>query len=116
MAREPAGIAAWIAAKDAKSLQQLPEIGKRLAETIVAELNGKVDGWLSAEELTGLSAASIEPAARPPLIEEAIETLLALGESRSDAERMIDRALAGGESFDSPDAVVAAAFGVRASA
>ena len=118
MTLEPATIAAAIAAKDTKALQQLPEIGKRLAETIVAELHGKVDSHLSPEDEARLSAAAngfIEHKPRPRAIEEAIETLEALGESRADAERMVDRVLAQTEpeSLQTPDEIVAAALGAR---
>lgn len=116
MAQEPAVIAAAIAAKDAKALQRLPEIGKRLAETIIVDLTGKVDGWLGAGEIAGLNlaAAGVEARSRPRAVEAAIDTLLALGETRGDAERMIDRVLATNpaDSFDGPDGLVAAAFGV----
>src|SRR5690606_7419780 len=45
MAVEPGVIAQAIVAEDHKALERLPEIGKRLAQTIVAELSGKVDGF-----------------------------------------------------------------------
>ena len=40
-------IAVAIADRDAAFLQSLPEIGRRMADTIIAELSGKVDGFLS---------------------------------------------------------------------
>ncbi|MEZ6318337.1 MAG: hypothetical protein R3B49_06235, partial [Phycisphaerales bacterium] len=50
---------------------------------------------------------------RPPVVEEAIEALVALGEGRADAERKVDMALGGRapDAFASADELVAAAFG-----
>ncbi len=98
LARDPAHIAAAIVAKDAKSLQQLPEIGKRLAETVIAELSGKVDRFATELAVEGLGlparAAIIEPRrSLPPAAEEALAALMALGDARPDAERKVQIAL-----------------------
>ncbi|MBL8758392.1 MAG: hypothetical protein JNK35_08195 [Phycisphaerae bacterium] len=92
----PPAVAAAIAARDTKWLTNLPEIGKRLAETIVAELHGKADAFADPTVIrdplgSPLAAASIEPASRrhPPAVAEAIEALCALGETRADAERKV---------------------------
>jgi len=95
MAVAPAEIANAISAKDSKSLAKLPEIGKRLSETIVAELTGRVASYLGLDE-SDLPRSSIEfkPAsAHLPVESEAIEALVALGESRSEAERIVGKAL-----------------------
>lgn len=106
MAQDPAWIATAIARKDAKSLQELPEIGKRLAETIVAELHGKVDRFL-IDDLDDL--ATIEINSLPPAAEEAVSALVALGQPRADAERMVARAVEHAGDTDA-EAIVAAAF------
>ncbi|MFK7885136.1 MAG: Holliday junction branch migration protein RuvA [Phycisphaerales bacterium] len=98
LAKDPAHIAAAIVAKDAKALQQLPEIGKRLAETVIAELSGKVDRFateLAMQDMspTGRAASTIEPSRLPPAAEEAVAALLALGETRADAERKVEIAM-----------------------
>lgn len=115
MTIEPAAIAAAVAADDTKALEKLPEIGKRLAQTIVAELSGKVDAFLTEGERRDLEAASAirEHKRRPPVVEEAIEALVALGEGRADAERKVDMALGGRtpDAFASANELVAAAFG-----
>eukprot|EP00913_Durusdinium_trenchii_P005960 g5572.t1 len=94
LAIEPAQIARAISSRDARALQKLPEIGKRLAETIIVELHGKVDGFLTPGE--------------------AVSALMALGETRDGAERKVERAraLVGAEA--GTDELVAAAFGQRA--
>ncbi|MCC7145818.1 MAG: hypothetical protein IT443_05180 [Phycisphaeraceae bacterium] len=45
MAVDPGRIAAAIAERDTATLQSLPEIGRRTAETIIATLHGKVDAF-----------------------------------------------------------------------
>ncbi len=90
MSVEPARIAAAIQARDIRALTQLPEIGKRLAETVVAELSGKVAAFLTPAEVKSLdAAASYGPG---PVGIDAVEALLALGETRADAETLVARA------------------------
>lgn len=103
MTLEPSRIAAAIADRDVAMLQTLPEIGKRMAETIVATLNGKVDDFLtpqasaSAEKPTGKgkAAAGASPSAVPAgnLARQALEALVQLGEQRAAASTWIDQAL-----------------------
>ncbi|MEM7756177.1 MAG: Holliday junction branch migration protein RuvA [Planctomycetota bacterium] len=115
MAVPPAEIAGAIAARDAKALIKLPEIGKRLAETVVAELHGKVDRWLlEGAEVVVLDAASRNAKPADPLEDEAVAALVALGQSVADAERMVARARAAlGERAGtaSTEDLIAAAFG-----
>ena len=88
-------IAAAIEAKDTRFLSGLGGIGKRTAETIVAELFGKAGKFV----LTGIDgrASTGAPVAgsasrRPQAEEDAIAGLMALGERRPDAERFLERA------------------------
>jgi Holliday junction DNA helicase RuvA len=84
-------IAHAIESKDAKFLVQLPEIGKRTAETIVAELSGKVKDFVGA--IAESSATSLGGGGRRSAVEEdAIQALIALGDRRVDAEVLLDRA------------------------
>ncbi len=117
LANEPAWVAAAIAGKDSKRLRTLPEIGPRLAETIIAELHGKIDGVLGADELAALDGASVElrpGASLPAAAQEAVSALIALGETRVVAERLVDRAIAQVGDDGGADAIVAAAFRQRA--
>lgn len=86
-------IANAIEGKDARFLVQLNGIGKRTAELIIAELAGKVKTF-AAEYLTanGGTPAAHAGVKRIALEEEAIEALMALGERRPDAERLLERA------------------------
>lgn len=97
LAEPPAIIASAIARRDTAALQKLPEIGKRLAETVVAELVGKVDRFV----LGDVSEHAPPPArARPAAAEEAVRALVALGQTPSEAERAVDRAVAAAEDGD----------------
>lgn len=118
MAREPAQIARAIAARDTHALQELPEIGKRMAETVIAELHGKVEGFLSGAEVAGLNASAAgraEP--RPGELQgaaaEAAKVLVALGETRADAEHKAREAAARAGDRATPEQIVARVFAGR---
>lgn len=89
----PAGeIAAAIEMKDARSLVKLPQVGKRAAETIIAELAGKVGRYVTGGlPATGTPARAPAAIRLPPEEEDAVATLIALGERRPDAETLLER-------------------------
>lgn len=103
-------IARAIAEKDVLALQRLPEIGKRLAETVIAELNGKVEGFLAHDATASLTEP--KPALRAAAA-QAVEALVRLGEPQAEAERMVRRAMDADAGLTSPDAILTAAFGMR---
>jgi len=108
MAREPAEIASMIASGDTKGLQRLPEIGKRLAETIVAELRDTVAAaaWLDVRPARESKAAGLTGAWA-----ESVAALIALGQADADAEQMVRAVKARRPELESADAIVGAAFG-----
>lgn len=95
LAIEPGAVAAAIVGKDVRALTKLPEIGKRLAETVIAELTGKVEAFLPVGEIEHLDRAARSSTAmqRDAVVEEAIDALVALGEMRGEAERLVGKAL-----------------------
>lgn len=110
---------------DVKALTQLPEIGKRLAETIIVELKGKLDAYLTAD---ALEAGVLGGSGPRPVIgasdlrltipeQEAVDVLIRLGEQRVEAERKVaravERATQAGASAKTPDEIVAAVFAGR---
>jgi len=106
LVRPVAEVAAAIQAKDAKMLVALPEIGRRTAETVIAQLHGKV------EQFAGPVVAverEMSPAA-----EEALAVLIQLGERRADAAALIERVLAVAPELDSPEAVIQQAYKIKA--
>jgi Holliday junction DNA helicase RuvA len=102
----PAGeIAQAIESKDARFLSQLPTIGKRLAEQVIAELAGKVQEFATAA--IGGRAGPGHPVTRhTPIEEDAIAALMALGERRIDAEHLLERAKQGTAKLNTTDAYV----------
>jgi holliday junction DNA helicase RuvA len=79
-------IASAIALKDVRKLSTLSGIGKRAAETIIAELHGKVDKFAVG------TAAAVPVAQLPDYEQQAIEVLVKLGERRPEAENWVIRA------------------------
>lgn len=87
----PAGqIARAIESKDTRFLIGLKGIGKRTAELVVAELHGKVKDFAIGYGEMAHVGAPVSP--RSAADEDAIEGLMALGEPRALAERLLDRA------------------------
>ncbi|MEL6328220.1 MAG: Holliday junction branch migration protein RuvA [Planctomycetota bacterium] len=114
MASPPSVVAGWIVAGDTAALKSLPEVGKKLAETLVTELRDKA----------GVFADLVEDPDRPASVEakpgelsevhlDAVLALVALGESRSDAERLIERTTAQHLDGQSVETLVALALASR---
>ncbi|MCH2132530.1 MAG: helix-hairpin-helix domain-containing protein [Phycisphaerales bacterium] len=101
-------VATAIAGKDAALLTSLPEIGRRTAETIIAELSGKVDDFIDETP-----TVAIEDDATSALIGDTVSMLTALGESRTEAHALAERALAVEPKITTPDALLSAVFRLR---
>ena len=82
-----ATIAAAIEDGDAKTLMSLPQVGKRMAQQIVAELKGKVQSFA-----VGAETARRAEAVFKPFQAETLEILIAWGEKRSEAMELIELA------------------------
>ncbi len=118
LALPPAEIAAAIAAKDTKLLATLPEIGKRTADSICAELSGKVDKFI-------IESSAPPHSARRPLTAQTDEdnfsesalqvvaALVRLGESNTDARKLVHRVVETKPDLLSPDDILAAAVSLR---
>ena len=106
MVRPVGEIAAAIQTKDARLLEKLPGIGKRAAETIIAELHGKVEPFAGP-------AAPEAPAAIPAAAEEALAVLIQLGEKRADALALIERVLAVAPDLETPEAILQNAYKLK---
>lgn len=81
-------IAAAIENRDTRFLVGLPTIGKRMAEQIIAELSGKVQQFVQPGAQRTIARAT----GRTPDEEDAIATLMALGDRRDTAEALLERA------------------------
>jgi Holliday junction DNA helicase RuvA len=84
-------IARWIESDDTAALGRLPGVGKRTAETIVAQLRGKVtEEALLADE--GFETPEPPRVAGPSEVaRDTIDALVALGYNRGEAERLVQQ-------------------------
>jgi Holliday junction DNA helicase RuvA len=109
-------IAGAIANRDVDLLKSLPEIGKRTAESIVAELSGKVDGFIEVK-LGGGAAPTDGGAAldgaRTALCRDVINVLTELGETRLAAVQLVDRALTADRTIETAEVLLQAALRLR---
>ena len=76
-----------LAAGDATALTRVPGIGKKTAQRLVLELRDKVEEGM----LTGAGTAAMPTHAAGDESGEAIEALMALGYTASDAARLVSR-------------------------
>lgn len=81
-------IAQAIESKDARALIKLDGIGKRTAELIIAELAGKTQKFAAAHTGQTIAAHAMRYTQNE---EDAISAMMALGERRPDAERLLER-------------------------
>jgi Holliday junction DNA helicase RuvA len=103
-------VAEAIANRDLDTLISLPEIGRRTAQTIVAELHGRVDRFV---EIKPDDAAAAGEPGEPAVVRDALAALTQLGESRQQARQLIQQALAADPTLASADALLAAAYRVK---
>ena len=106
LARPVGEIAAAIQAKDSKFLVALPEIGRRTAEQVIAELHGKVETFAA-------EARPVRPEMPGPAA-EAVAVLVQLGERRADAMALVQRVLAVAPELSSPQAIIQQAYKLKA--
>ena len=93
-------IAAAIESKDTRMLLQLKGVGRRTAELIVAELAGKMKDFVS-------DSAPVAVQTRLENFEEdAIAALVALGESKVIAHRLLDRVRQSNPRLNDTDALL----------
>jgi len=114
LVRPSAEVAASIQARDAKRLVALPEIGHRLAERIITELQDKVADF-AGEMPAGAGAPDAELAELPEAGAEAVAVLVQLGERRADAFALVERVLAVAPEAHSAEAIIQHVYRLRAS-
>lgn len=106
-------IAAAIALKDAKKLTQLPEIGKKTAETMILELHGKIEKFAVG---ASRAATNAPPSAIPDHEAQAVEVLVKLGEKRNEAENWVHRVCVADPSMTEPTKIVQGVFRLKGGA
>lgn len=107
----PAGqIAAAIERGDERLLTSLPEIGKKTAGQIVAELRGRLTEFLTAAEVGPVTRTLTEAQLM------AVEVLVGWGDRRGDAERWVAAAVEADAGLTAADEIVRAAYRQRMAA
>lgn len=109
LAKPLAEVASYIESGDDKMLSTLPEIGKRTAQQIIAELKGKMSDFALEAARAGVARKPLSDMER-----EALEILLQLGERQTDAEELILRATQTFDEVRSTDALVQAVYRLKA--
>ena len=107
LVRSVGEVAAAIQAKDTKFLVAMPEIGRRTAEQIIAELHGKVEKF-AGPALPAAAPALLGPAA------EALAVLVQLGERRAEASVLVERVLAVVGDSATPEAIIQHVYRLKA--
>jgi Holliday junction DNA helicase RuvA len=108
-------IAWWIENGDVASIKRLPGVGGRTAETIVAQLKGKVyaEAILEDEHFD-----SPEPKAPPPTLDaiqvEVVDGLVQLGWQRREAGRVVEE-IVRNQALQSAEDIIRAVFALRSS-
>jgi Holliday junction DNA helicase RuvA len=99
-------IARAIESENVKKLSELPGIGPRMAEKIIAELKGKVAKFALMKDIQPLAG----PAKAPDFANEVMDVLLQLQYKQVEAKTMIERALAAGKHFKSAEEMLEQIF------
>jgi holliday junction DNA helicase RuvA len=103
-------VATWIEAGDTRALAQLPGIGKRAAEMIVAELKGKLTAFAVGEATTAPTADAARFTEDQQI---ALQLLLDWGDGRQEAEHWLHRAAQLYPDLESPEDWVRVAYRVK---
>ena len=109
LAKPLSEVASYIENGDDKMLSTLPEIGKRTAQQIIAELKGKMGDFALEAARAGVARKPLSNIER-----EALEILLQLGERQTDAEELILRATQTFDEVNSTDELVQAVYRIKA--
>jgi Holliday junction DNA helicase RuvA len=101
-------VAGAVESKDAKLLQTLPGVGKRMADQIIAGLAGKLDKFALVAAAQRGDASDWAQAHT-----EALEILLQLGERRADAQELIERVRQVDPDMNKPEQIVQAVYRLK---
>ena len=103
-------IASAIETRDPAALSKLPGVGGRLAEKIIAELNGKTAKFALSKDGEPLARKKQTRPVSSPFEEEAAEVLTQLQYKPAEAQAMIEKALADNPGIDSVEDLISYVF------
>ncbi|MEE9294004.1 MAG: Holliday junction branch migration protein RuvA [Phycisphaerae bacterium] len=101
-------VAGWIEQGDTKALKELPGIGTRAAELIVAELRGKMQDIALAG-----GGRPADPSRLNQDQRDALDIMVSLGDGRIEAEQWLERAGDEADNIDTPQDWIRAAYRVK---
>ncbi len=104
-------IATAIETKDPATLVRLPGIGRRLADKVIAELNGKMARFALSKGEIPLTTAHREKA---DTFDEAVEVLIQLQYSQAEAQKLVDKALKSNPDVSSTEDLISVIFSQEA--
>ncbi len=104
-------IATAIETKESATLILLPGIGRRLADKVIAELNGRMARFALSKGEVPLTTAHREKA---DTFDEAVEVLVQLQYSQTEAQRLVDKALKANPKINSTEDLISAIFSQEA--
>ncbi len=111
LARPAGEVAAAIVAKDVRLLKSLPEIGPKMAQRLVTELQDKVSVYAGEQAAAPAGGGRMDELPEPAA--EAVAVLVQLGERRNDAITLVERVLSVVPDAATPEAVIQAAFRLK---
>lgn len=88
---EPGELAARIAASDAKAVQTIPGVGKKMADRIVLELKDKLEGFASPAGSAAAGGEPVQTGGTSFAAEQVIEALVGLGFTERAARPIVDK-------------------------
>lgn len=100
---DPGEMSSRIAAGDAKAIQSIPGVGKKMADRIVLELKDKVEAFIPADSGSGASQGASISTGSSLAREQVVEALTGLGFNERQARPVVDALVEG-----NPDAQASA--------
>ena len=87
---DPGELSSHIASGDAKTIQSIPGVGKKMAERIALELKDKVEAFIPQGDASAATGATGSSAGSSLVSEQVIEALVGLGFQERSARPVVD--------------------------
>ncbi len=99
-----------LGSSDTQTISKVPGIGPKLAQRLCMEMGDKITVFLTEQQVEQAEAAQNRTREENAACEDALEALVQLGYSRSEARRAIERAFAQATKKNNPSSLIQAAF------